>query len=127
MNFFFYKVLTVNVKYFLVVEFYTKEFKNVATRVKKLQWKDVIILRICSLFKGKGQYRVNFGKAIAELQFMSESCPAPPQDGPTLSQAGPSQSQAQQNNKANLFFKKGKMKNSRKKYESAIVKKDLRG
>ena len=26
-----------------------EEFKNVATRVKKLQWKEVKILRICSL------------------------------------------------------------------------------
>ena len=50
-----------------------EEFKNVSTRLKKLQWKDVKHTFICglhfeaNLFKGKSQYRIDFSKAIADL------------------------------------------------------------
>jgi len=90
-----------------------EEFKNVSTRLKKLQWKDVKVPFICSLhfeanlFKGKSQYRVDFSKAIADLntsEFQTptdpsrsgpaQAGPAPPQPGPAPSQAGPASPQA---------------------------------
>ena len=74
-----------------------------STRMKKLQWKEVKNSFICglhfeaNLFKGKNQYRVDFSKAIADLN-ASESPtappqpgpgPAPPQSGPAPPQSGP--------------------------------------
>ena len=83
-----------------------EEFKNVSTRLKKLQWKDVKVPFICSLhfeanlFKGKSQYRVGFSKAIADLnasEFQTPTDPSrsgPAQAGPAPSQAGPAPPQA---------------------------------
>ena len=62
-----------------------------STRLKKLQWKDVKITFICglhfeaNLFKGKSQYRVDFSKAIADLNASESQTPTnPPQPDPAL-------------------------------------------